>query len=80
MGTVTAIITGIATYAQPVLSVLGAAAAAAAWLPHAQPNTAYALVRSGIDWLGQNYGNARNITPFQAKAVEAVEDLIPPKQ
>jgi hypothetical protein len=77
MGATVTTIMGIFGAVAPYIPYLitGAAAAAAA-LPQAKPNTAWAGFRSVIDFAAMNFGNARNITPLQAKVVE---EIMPPK-
>ena len=48
-------------YVLPILAAAGAAAMGAAWFPKGEPGTFWYYVRLGIDWLGQNYGNAKNV-------------------
>jgi hypothetical protein len=62
MGATVTTILGIASAILPYIpyAITGAAAAAAA-LPQAKPNTAWAGLRSVIDALALNFGNAKNL-------------------
>lgn len=57
---VATIISLITAYGPIVLSIIGSAATAAAALPKGQPGTAWGAIRSLIDVLGANFGNAKN--------------------
>lgn len=56
-----AILNVITTYVLPILAAVGTTAVGAAWLPPATPGTSWYYVRIVIDWLGQNYGSAKNV-------------------
>ena len=60
-----AIWTGITTYAPMIIS---AAAAAATVLPQGAPGSTWGHIRSVIDWLALNFGNAKNMPMAPAAA------------